>query len=87
MDTPQKPQLHKHSVMQRTLLIRNEIKSIGAFKARKAVETATSIGKYKTSNLALYGEPYRETMEFARLELAEKFSVFKYEFYKALFRL
>ena len=29
----------------------------------------------------------KETMEFARLELAEKFSVFKYEFYKALFRI
>lgn len=88
MNTPQNPQLHKHSVVRRFYLsIRDEIKSIGAFKARKAVETATAIGKYKTSNLALYGEPYRETMEFARLELAEKFSVFKYEFYKALFRL
>jgi hypothetical protein len=88
MNNSQNPQLHKHSVVRRFYLsIRDEIKSIGVFKAKKNIESATEISKYRTSNLAMYGEPYRKTMEFARLELAEKFAVFKYEFYKALFRL
>ncbi len=66
---------------------RDEFKSIGAYKARIAIESATAISKYRTVNLAMYGEPYRKTMEFARLELSEKVELFKYEFYKSLFRL
>lgn len=88
MNIPQKPKLHKHSVVRRFYSsIRDEIKSIGVFKARKAIESATAICKYRTENLAMYGKPYRKTMEFARLELGEKVALFKYELYKALFRL
>lgn len=88
MNIPQNPQLHKHSVVRRFYYsIRDEIKSIGVYKAKKAIESATAISKYRTENLAMYGEPYKKTLEFSRLELAEKFSLFKYEFYKSLFRL
>lgn len=88
MNKPLKTQLHKHSVVRRFYCsIRDEIKSIGVFKARKAIETASGICKYRTENLSMYGEPYRKTMEFARLELGEKVALFKYEFYRALFRL
>ena len=88
MNTPKKPQLHKHSVVRRFYYsIRDEIKSIGVYKAKKAIESATAISKYRTEYLAMYGEPYRKTMEFARLELGEKVALFKYELYKSLFRL
>ena len=88
MTTPHNPQLHKHSVVRRFYYsIRDEIKSIGVYKAKKAIESATAISKYRTENLTMYGEPYRKTMEFARLELGEKVALFKYELYKALFRL
>jgi hypothetical protein len=88
MNTPQSPQLHKHSVVRRFLSsIRDEFKNIGVYKAKKAIESATAISKYRTENLAMYGELYRNTMEFARLELGEKVALFKYEFYKSLFRL
>lgn len=88
MNTSQKPQLHKHSVVRRFYYsIRDVIKSIGVYKAKKAIESATAISKYRTENLAMYGEPYRKTMEYACLELGEKVALFKCELYKSLFRL
>ncbi len=69
------------------IVVRLFYKSIGVEKARKAIESAKAISKYRTENLAMYGEPYRKTMEFARLELGEKVALFKYELYKLLFRL
>jgi len=69
------------------LSVSDEFKNIGAYKCKNAIESATAISKYRTENLAMYGEPYRKTMEFARLELGEKVALFKYEFYKSLFRL
>ena len=88
MNTPQNPQLHKHSVVRRFLSsIREEVKSIGVYKAKAAIESATAISKYRTENLAMYGKTYRKTIEFSRLELGEKVALFKYELYKSLFRL
>lgn len=88
MNKPLNPQLHKHSVVRRFLSsIRDEFKSIGVYKAKNAIESATAISKYRTENLAMHGEPYRKTMEFSRLELGEKVALLKYELYKSLFRL
>lgn len=87
MNNLQSPQFNKHGIVRRFYYsIRDEIKSIGVYKARKAIESATAISKYRTENLAMHGGPYRKTMEFARLELGEKIALFKYEFYKSLFR-
>ena len=78
----------KHSVMHRFYYsIRDKIKAIGVFKAQKAIKSATAICKYRTDNLAMYGESYLKTIEFARLKLGEKVALFRYELYKALFRL
>lgn len=88
MNTLHNPKFHKHSIVRRFLSsVRDEIKNTGVYKAKNAIDLATAISKYRTENLVMYGEPYRKTMEFARLELGEKFALFKYEFYKALFRL
>ena len=65
----------------------NILKSIGISKAQKAIEQATYICNYRTNNLAMFGDPYRKSLEFARLEMAEKFALLKYELYKSLFRL
>lgn len=67
--------------------IRDKFKRIGVYQAKKAIESAIEISKFTTSNLAMYGKPYRKTLEFACLELAEKVALFKYEFYRWLFRL
>jgi len=63
------------------------IKQIGILNARKAIETATQISKYRTNNLALYGEHYRKSIEFKKLEFSEKLEILKYELYKAIFRI
>lgn len=73
----QKPHLHKYSTA-----IRDKFKRIGVCQAKKAIESAIEISKFTTSNLAMYGKPYRRTLEFACLELAEKVALFKYEFYR-----
>jgi hypothetical protein len=60
---------------------------MGAIKAKRAIQGAIAISKYRTENLAVYGKPYSKTLEFAGLELAEKVALLKYEIYKVLFHL
>jgi len=67
--------------------LRVRFKSIGSYKALKAIESAISINRMKTENLIMYGESYSKTMVYASLELAEKVAYFKCEFYKALFHI
>lgn len=67
--------------------MQNFHKYIGTTKARRAIQTATAINNYRTNNLATYGESYRKTFEYARLELGEKIALFKYELFKSLFRI
>ena len=68
------------------LIVIHFFKSIAVEEANKAIKLATEISKYRLENLALYGEQYSKTMEFARLEFAERFALFKYKLYKELFR-
>jgi len=69
------------------IVVYHFFKSIGIANAKRAIESATAINKYRINNLALYGKPYSKTLEFKRLELGEQLELLKYELYKALFRL
>ena len=61
--------------------------SIGIANAKKAIDIATKISKYRTENLILYGQPYKNTIEFKRLELVEKWQILKSEIIIAFFRI
>jgi len=62
-------------------------KLIGTMKAVKAINNAIAISNYRNENLVMFGNEYTKTLEFARLELAEKIEIFKFETYKAFFLL
>lgn len=88
MNTTPLQKMPKHNIVRRSLsCVYRKFQSIGVYNAKEAIESATEINMYRTRKLAMYGDPYRKTYEFARLQLGEKVALFKYELYKSLFRL
>lgn len=67
--------------------IKRFIENIGAALAKNALDQACSIGKSRIKKLAMYGRPYGDTLESKMLELAERFYIWKFELFCAIFGL
>lgn len=66
-------------------MIRKCLKELSYQIAHDSITKATEILNLKTDNLAIYGKEYKNTIEYAGLELKEQLYYTKFKFFKGVF--